>query len=221
MTIPTKVINRSADSWKRHPRPRRWVELIVLFGIGPALLALGPRWMVTAGILGIGLVAAGALLMDPSFARGDLVGLSGARRRARTVVLRTVLLVTILVVGAAVFSPRPLPPQARPVVWAIDVVLYPSSAYAQEDRLSHLVLSPLRAAVPAAGGARPGQRGSSLRRPTNGGARPSWSASSTPSTATSPSRRAGRAVLLPRTLGDVERALRSQGARRWASALGW
>ncbi|HLK90086.1 MAG TPA: CPBP family glutamic-type intramembrane protease [Polyangia bacterium] len=111
---------------------RRWVELIALYGIGPALLALGPRWMVTVGILGIGLVAAGALLFDPSFARGDLVGLAGARRGARTVVLRTVLLGTILVVGAAVFSPRPLMPQARPVVWAIVMVLYPISAYAQE-----------------------------------------------------------------------------------------
>jgi membrane protease YdiL (CAAX protease family) len=111
---------------------RRWVEVILLFVVGPALLALGPRWLVSVGILGIGIACTVALLVDSTFARGDLVGLSGARRGARRVILRTVLLGTILVVGVAVFAPWPLLPQRRPVAWAIIMVLYPISAYAQE-----------------------------------------------------------------------------------------
>jgi hypothetical protein len=34
-------------------RARR-AELLLLFGVGPAILAVGPRWMVTVGILATG-----------------------------------------------------------------------------------------------------------------------------------------------------------------------
>lgn len=114
------------------PASRRRIELALLFGAGPALLALGPRWMVTVGILATGLLGAVALLADPKFPKGDLVGRAGARRGMRSVLIRTLLLGAIVLGGAAVLHPQTLLPRVHPVVWSIIMVLYPLSAYAQE-----------------------------------------------------------------------------------------
>ena len=129
----------SRGFWRRRsgapmsaPPSRRVVELILLFVVGPVLLALGPRWMVTAGILGIACLCGVALLMDSTFARGDLLGMAGARRGLPTVLVRTVSLGIVLVAVVAVVSRRPLLPRVRPVLWGIVMLVYPVSAYAQE-----------------------------------------------------------------------------------------
>src|SRR5579863_7233479 len=111
---------------------RRCDEMVLLFGVGPALLALGPRWMVTVGILGTGALAGGLLLLDPTFPRRELVGVAGARQGLRIVLGRTLLVGVLLAAGAALFAPKPLLPRAHPGLWAIIMVLYPISAYAQE-----------------------------------------------------------------------------------------
>jgi hypothetical protein len=110
----------------------RRAEMVVLFGLGPALLALGPRWIVTAGILGTGALCGALLLADPTFARGELVGLEGARRGLRVVLIRTAFVGAVLLAGAALLARQPLLPRAHPGLWGLIMVLYPISAYAQE-----------------------------------------------------------------------------------------
>ncbi len=113
-------------------RAARGAEMVLLFCVGPALLALGPRWMVTVGILSTGALCGALLLMDPTFPRGDLVGTAGARRGLRQVLIRTALVGSLLIAGAVLFARKPLLPRAHPGLWAIIMVLYPISAYAQE-----------------------------------------------------------------------------------------
>jgi len=137
-------------------------ELILLFGLVPALLALAPRWAVSLSILASGLIALAALAFDPSFARrellrlGDLTG--GPHRQAlRVVLLRALFIAAGLFALTALTSPAALFgfPRHRPVVWAVVMVLYPLSAYAQElvyrpfffHRYGRLFASPRQAIV--------------------------------------------------------------------------
>ncbi len=85
-------------------RVRRWLELLLLFVVGPALLALGPRWGVSLGILGSGLVCVVVLLLDPTFARRDLWQFGRGRRGLLGVLLRT-LLVWIAIYGLGCRAP--------------------------------------------------------------------------------------------------------------------
>jgi hypothetical protein len=110
----------------------RRAEMVALFGVGPALLALGPRWTVTVGILGTGILCGALLLADPTFARGDLVGVAGAGRGLRRVLVRTALVGALVVAAAALLGREPLLLRAHPRLWALIMVLYPISAYAQE-----------------------------------------------------------------------------------------
>jgi membrane protease YdiL (CAAX protease family) len=109
-------------------------ELAVLFTVGPALLALGPRWLVTVGILASGLTCAGALVIDPTFPRGDLVGATGVRPGLRLVLARTLAVWAGLLAATLIAAPRSLFnfPRTRPIVWFAVMCLYPLSAYAQE-----------------------------------------------------------------------------------------
>ncbi len=111
---------------------RRFLELALLFGAGPALLALGPRWVVSLGILAIGVFCTVVLARDPTFPRADLVGLAGARRGLGPVLARTLPLGAALIVGVAALSSGPLLPRAHPLRWGLIMVLYPLSAGAQE-----------------------------------------------------------------------------------------
>jgi hypothetical protein len=106
--------------------------MLLLFGLGPALLALGPRWMVTLGILATGILCGVLLAIDPTFPRGELVGVAGARLGLPRVLLRTGVVGALLVVGAALLAHKPWLPRAHPGRWALIMVLYPISAYAQE-----------------------------------------------------------------------------------------
>ncbi|HVM63558.1 MAG TPA: CPBP family intramembrane glutamic endopeptidase [Acidimicrobiales bacterium] len=110
----------------------RRAEMVLLFGVGPALLALGPRWTVTVGILATGVVCGLLLLLDPTFPRSELVGMPGFRRGVRAVLARTAVFGALLLGGAAVLAGKPLLPRAHPGLWALIMVLYPISAYAQE-----------------------------------------------------------------------------------------
>ena len=120
----------SAESATR----RRTAELVLLFTVGPTLLTLGPRWLVSVGILASGLLCTGVLLRDPSFSRRDLLGTAGLRP-GLGIVLRRLLLVSLglLVVTVAV-DPQALFafPRHRTSVWLLVMVLYPLSAWAQE-----------------------------------------------------------------------------------------
>jgi hypothetical protein len=113
---------------------RRAAELVLLFTVGPALLTLGPRWLVSVAILASGLLCAALLIRDPTFPRRDLLGAAGVRP-GLGVVLRRALLVSLgLLVVAVATVPRALFvfPRHRTSVWLLVMVLYPLSAWAQE-----------------------------------------------------------------------------------------
>jgi membrane protease YdiL (CAAX protease family) len=109
------------------------VELVLFFGLGPALLALGPRRLVSLAILASGIVATVVLLSDPTFRRRELVSGFGERAEVRRVLARTAVIWLVLLAVTALFAPELFPfPRSRPVIWAIVMVLYPISAWAQE-----------------------------------------------------------------------------------------
>ena len=113
---------------------RRAAELVLLFTVGPALLALGPRWRVSVAILASGLLCAALLVRDPTFPRRDLLGAAGVRP-GLGIVLRRALLVSVgLLIVAVATVPRSLFvfPRHRTSVWLLVMVLYPLSAWAQE-----------------------------------------------------------------------------------------
>jgi hypothetical protein len=123
----------TASSGKSAVR-RRAAELVLLFTVGPALLTLGPRWLVSVGILASGLLCTGLLLRDPTFSRRDLLGAGGVRPGIG-IVLRRALFVSVgLLVLAVATAPRSLFafPRHRTSVWLLVMVLYPLSAWAQE-----------------------------------------------------------------------------------------
>jgi len=133
----TRERRNQGPGWRRK---FQLFELLLLFGLVPALLALAPRWAVSLGILASGLIAIAALAFDPSFARrelirlGDLVAGGLHRRALRAVLLRALVIAAGLFALTALTSPSALFgfPRHRPVVWAVVMVLYPLSAYAQE-----------------------------------------------------------------------------------------
>ncbi|HVZ88815.1 MAG TPA: CPBP family intramembrane glutamic endopeptidase [Polyangia bacterium] len=112
----------------------RVAEMALLFVVAPVLLALGPRWMVSIGILGSGILCLVLLLLDPTFARRQLAGLAEARRGLGPVLLRTSVIWALLLGVTLVFTPKTLFlfPRTRPHVWVAVMFLYPIFAYAQE-----------------------------------------------------------------------------------------
>jgi CAAX protease family protein len=116
------------------PTVWRWIELGLLFGLGPALLALGPRWMVSLGILGIGALCVVVLVLDSTFPRRDLWQAARARDGLPSVLARTLLVWAGILGLTLATSSQPLfaLPRSRPTVWIAIMVLYPISAYAQE-----------------------------------------------------------------------------------------
>src|SRR5262249_9734241 len=109
--------------------PPRWrvLELILLFTFGPALLALGPRWLVTVCILGSAVLGALVLARDRTSPRGDRLGAARARAGLRRVLGRTLAVSAGLLALTAIAAPGSLFvfPRTRPVVWAMVMVLYP------------------------------------------------------------------------------------------------
>jgi hypothetical protein len=112
----------------------RAVELVAIFGVAPALLALGPRWLASVAIQLGGLLCAVVLARDPTFARGQLLGVAAAREGLRPVLLRTLVVWSGLLLIAAIFARGPLFdfPRNHSRIWLAVMVLYPISAYAQE-----------------------------------------------------------------------------------------
>jgi membrane protease YdiL (CAAX protease family) len=115
----------------RGVKRRRTVELFLLFGLGPALLALGPRWVVSVAILAGGIICAVALRADPTIPRTALWGWAAARSGLSRVLARAAV-VGLGLLALAVASARPLLPSTQPRRWALVMLLYPISAYAQE-----------------------------------------------------------------------------------------
>lgn len=106
----------------------------MLFTLGPGLVTLGPRWLVTAAILVSGVVCVLALVLDPTFRRRELADAGAARRGIGRVLLRTLIVWLFLLGVTAIATPDTLFafPRARPGLWLMAMVLYPLSAYAQE-----------------------------------------------------------------------------------------
>ena len=113
---------------------RRIVEAVLLFTIGPGLLTLGPRWLVSVAILSSGLACALVLAFDPTFERRQLLGAAAARQGLPRVLMRALLVAAALLAVTALAAPQALFsfPRTRPTVWGAVMVLYPLSAYAQE-----------------------------------------------------------------------------------------
>jgi uncharacterized protein len=84
-------------------------------------------------ILASGIVSAAVLLADPTFGGRQLVSGFGTRADLLRVLARTGGVWLVLLAAAALFAPALFPlPRTRPLVWAIIMVLYPISAWAQE-----------------------------------------------------------------------------------------
>jgi membrane protease YdiL (CAAX protease family) len=113
---------------------RRRIELILLLVVGPALLALGPRRLVSLCILAGGVLSFVVLWRDPSFPRRELWNAGAARGRLGVVLVRTAVACAGILAATALLAPARLfaLPRERPVVWVFIMVLYPISAYAQE-----------------------------------------------------------------------------------------
>jgi hypothetical protein len=110
------------------------LELVLLFGLGPVLLAMGPRWLVSVGILASGLLCLAALLSDPTFLRRQLGGLAEARAGLARVLVRTSVIWPALRATTLLLRPQALFlfPRTRTRFWILVMILYPMSAYAQE-----------------------------------------------------------------------------------------
>jgi membrane protease YdiL (CAAX protease family) len=115
----------------RGMKRRLAVELVLLFGVGPALLALGPRWMVSVCILVGGLVCAAVLRADRTLPQAVLWCSAGLRAGLPRVLLR-VAVVGVALLAVAIASGRPLLLRTQPRLLGLILVLYPISAYAQE-----------------------------------------------------------------------------------------
>jgi hypothetical protein len=117
-------------------RARRWLELALVFGVGPWLLSLAPRWVVLPAMTLSGLACLVLLLLDPTFPRERLLDAAAARRGLRRVLLRTaVVWAALLVLALATRGPAQafVLPRARPGLWLGVVLVYPVvSAYPQE-----------------------------------------------------------------------------------------
>jgi len=152
MAQPSQLPGEAPER-RQEARPgRRTFELAVLFGLVPGLLALAPRWAVSLGILASGVIALAALALDSTsstppalrgqaaFPRreltrvGDLVAGGEHGKALRSVGRRALAIAVGLFALTAFRSPAALfgLPRHRPAVWAIVMVLYPLSAYAQE-----------------------------------------------------------------------------------------
>ncbi|MES1164506.1 MAG: CPBP family intramembrane glutamic endopeptidase [Verrucomicrobiota bacterium] len=115
-------------------RRARAIEMILLFTVVPGLLAVGPRRVVTLSILAGGILSVIALARDAGFPRGMFFGADGLARGLRGLLRRTAVVWAGLLALTLIVRPQTLFqfPHRRPVVWAIVMVLYPLSAWAQE-----------------------------------------------------------------------------------------
>ncbi len=114
----------------------RWLELFLLFVVGPLLISLGPRWLLLVVIMTGGSVCLMLLLADPTFQRAQLLDMGAVRRGLGQLLLRTVivwtalLLFTLLTRGPGGLF---LLLRTRPLIGVGVIVLYPIlSVYPQE-----------------------------------------------------------------------------------------
>jgi uncharacterized protein len=114
----------------------RWVEMLLLFGALPGILALGPRRVLLPVIVASGLICLFLLLRDRSFGRGQLLAFGAIARGWRGLLLR-VLIVAAALLAFALLRGRPDAvlwfPRQKPGIWIGVALLYPIfSALPQE-----------------------------------------------------------------------------------------
>lgn len=120
------------------PRQRllRWIELIAIFYLPPAIYALGVfRPPIILALLVMGALALTVLLRDPSFDRRQLWRFAGLHHEFRHVVLLFAIGIVVFIGLLAVFDPGKLflLPRQRPGLWLLILVGYPLlSVYPQE-----------------------------------------------------------------------------------------
>src|SRR4051812_13437275 len=90
---------------KRARVRRRWLELVALFGLLPALLSAGPRAQVLPVILASGRVCWWLLRRAPTFDRAELWQAPAARRNGRVVLFRALARGAALLLVAAWRAP--------------------------------------------------------------------------------------------------------------------
>lgn len=114
----------------------RWVELLLLFGALPGVIALGPRWVLLPIIMVGGLISLFLLLADRSFPRGQLLAFGAFRRNWRGLALRSLIVAAALLAFAAIGHGTEKLfwfPRQKPHIWIGVALLYPLlSAYPQE-----------------------------------------------------------------------------------------
>jgi membrane protease YdiL (CAAX protease family) len=113
----------------------RWLELFLIFGVAPLVLALASRRMVTLGIIGSGVLSLIALLLDPTFPRRQLWDARLARQGLPALAIRTLVVWAGLLIVTLLFFREHLfqMPRTRPMAWLVVMILYPPiSAYSQE-----------------------------------------------------------------------------------------
>ena len=118
----------SARAW-------RLAELLLLFGAGPALLAMAPSWMVIPGIMMGAGVCLTLLLTDRGFERRQLWNSQAARAQWIPMMVRTGIGCLALLLAVALLRPEALfqLPRTRPLLWLAILVGYPLlSVYPQE-----------------------------------------------------------------------------------------
>jgi uncharacterized protein len=124
-------------------RRRRLLELVVLFGLGPAALSAGPGWLVIPAILGGAALCWGILRWDPGYRREGLAGRVGPETTGREpirgvlirLLLRTAVGWLVLLLLVAWLEPEALFifPRQRPGFWLLVMIGYPLlSALPQE-----------------------------------------------------------------------------------------
>ena len=128
----------------------RWLELILVFGVAPLVLALAPRRMVTVGIIGSGLASLAALLLDPTFPRRQLWDAALARQGLRALAIRTICVwagLFLLCAGARPRAPVRDAAHAPDRLAAGDDPISADLGLFAGDHVPHAVLSPLRGAA--------------------------------------------------------------------------
>lgn len=144
--MPAPDPDGERDAPTTHPEPSghtadvsivaRWVELVLLFGVAPSLLAVFMRpYLVFPAIWLLFACCLSALLLDPSFDRRQLWNVKGMRGGMRRMLLTFCVLAPPATAALLLYDPARFLelPLHRTGLWALIMLGYPiASVYPQE-----------------------------------------------------------------------------------------